>query len=128
MTDDSDGDDASEDLGVSYRAGSKGPDREDMMASYLPEQDDWLAKTILELNDPGRIAALGQFDTMFPEVEDLQPVIDEFLDQLLRGRTSTGGASRDDYRKIFTAMYGGAPEDDTGSKLAAALAADLEDD
>lgn len=117
-----------DDVGASWSSGTGGPDREEMMASYLPEQDDWLAKTILELNDPGRIAALSQFGTMFPEVEDLQPVIDEFLDELMRGRTSQGGASREDYRKIFMSMYGGNPDDSAGSQLAAALAAGVNED
>lgn len=98
------------------------------MASYLPEQDDWLSKTVLDLNDPGRVAALSQIGTMYPEVEGLQPLIDKFLHDLERGRTSIGGQSRDDYRAIFQSMYGGGPEDSAGNKLAEALAADLNDD
>lgn len=124
----SDGD--GEDIGVSYHAGRRGPNREDMVSSYLPAAEDWPAKTVLELNDPGRIAALAQFDRLFPEVEDLQPVINEFLDQFLRAKTSVAGMSRSEYQSIFESMYGGRPNDDkkVGQMLAEAFAADLGDD
>lgn len=118
-----------EDIGVSWSSGSQGPNREDMVASYLPEQDDWLAKTVLEMNDPGRVAALKQFGTLFPEVEDLDPVIEEFLHDLLRGQTSIAGSSRNEFQRIFESMYGGHPEsDDTGSMLAEALGANVDED
>lgn len=125
-----DGESTDEQLDVSYSAGRRGPDREDMVSSYIPEQEDWLAKTVLDINDPGRIAALREFGTIFPEVEDLQPVIDEFLDRFLRGKTSLGGMSRGEYQDIFMSMYGG--KNDSGKKagqmLAEAFAADLNDD
>lgn len=119
-----------DDIGVSYRVGRRGPDREDMVSSYLPAAEDWPAKTVLELNDPGRIAALAQFDRLFPEVEDLQPVIDEFLDRFLRAKTSVGGMSRREYQDIFMSMYGGKNTESkkAGQMLAEAFAADLGDD
>lgn len=119
-----------DDPGVTYTAGKRGPDREDMVASYLPEQEDWLAKTVLEVNDPGRIAALREFETIFPEVGDLQPVIDEFLDRFLKGKTSIAGASRSEYQDIFMSMYGGNNKESkkAGQMLADAFAADLDDD
>lgn len=128
-TQETDGEDA-DDIGVTYRAGRRGPDREDMVSSYLPEQDDWLAKTVLELNDPGRIAALREFETIFPEVGDLQPVIDEFLDRFLKGKTSIKGMGRGEYLDIFTSMYGGTNKESrkAGQMLAEAFAADVADD
>jgi len=85
----------------------KGPDRDEMAASYLPEQDDWLAKTVLDLNDPHAAAALSQFYRLFPEVDDLQEVIDGFSDEFYRGKTSVGGAARQDYQRLLEAMHGG---------------------
>lgn len=108
----------------------KGPGREDMVHSYLPNEDDWTAKTILDLNDPAAIAALQQFDTMFPEVDDLQPMIDTFIDEFLKGRTSVGGEARNEYQRIFESMFGGHPdEDDQAWKgIATALGADVDED
>lgn len=121
------GDDDDND-GVRYSVRAKGPDKEEMVAEYLPERDDWAAKTILDLNDPGRVAILGNMDQLFPEIEHLQPVLDDFLENFLKSRTSVGGQSRDEYQRIFESMFGGASEDKTGSKLMEALNSSFDDD
>jgi len=102
---------------------SRGPDREEMVAAYLPKEEEWLAKTVLDLNDPAAVAALGEFGAMFPEVDDLQPIIDEFVQEFLKGRTSIGGEGREEYGDIFKAMYGGNIDDET-KRWAAMLGAD----
>lgn len=103
----------------------RGVDREKMAANYLPESDDWPAKTVLELNDPAALAALSIFGDLYPEVSDLQDPIDEFLDDYLRARTSVGGMSRDEYKSIIMSMYGGIDDDDQGKMVRDLLAADL---
>jgi hypothetical protein len=111
-----------------------GPDRDQMAGDYLPESDDWLAKTALDLNDPHAVAALRQLSFLYPELtesdDELQKVIDDFVDDFLTGRTSVGGKSRDEYQNIIMAMFGGNPEDkSTGEKFAELLgAADESDD
>lgn len=111
-----------------YTTGTRGPDREDMVASYLPNDEDWSAKTVLELTDPGAVSSLYQFHRLFPEVEDLQPVIDEFLYEFMKSRTSVGGQSRQEYLDIFMSMFGGHPDSKRGTMLAEALAGDLYDE
>ena len=101
-----------------------GPNREEMISNYLPEQNDWEAKTILDLSDPAAIAALSNMERMFPEVDDLQPLIDDFLFQFLKSRTSVGGQSRDDFRKMFISMFGGTDDDGNQSKALKLVAAD----
>lgn len=96
---------------------NRGPNREGMVSEYLPEQHDWEAKTNLNLSDPAAIAALSNFGRMFPEVDDLQPLIDDFLEHFLKSKTSVAGKSRDEYRKIFMAMYGKGEEDGQGKAL-----------
>lgn len=91
----------------------QGPNREKMASEYLPASDDWKAKTVLDLEDPAAVAALSQMGVMFPEVGDLQPLIDEFLDDFLKTQTSVGGASRDEYKSILVSMYGGNIDEDT---------------
>lgn len=93
---------------------SGGPGRDEMASGYLPDDDDWLAKTHLDVGDPASIAALRNLETMYPEVEDLQPLVDDALDELLRGRTSVAGMSREEYRSILESMYGGSSEDGKG--------------
>lgn len=107
---------------------SRGPDRDKMAADYLPESEDWMAKTALDLNDPQAIAALNQFAAMFPEVDDLQPIIDEFSSDFMKARTSVNAQSRTEYNRIIESMFGGHPDDDGVNKFAAALAGDLDED
>lgn len=94
-----------------------GPGREEMVSDYLPESEDWAAKTHLNVNDPAAIAALRNMEKMFPEVRDLQPLIDESLDEFLKSRTSVAGRSRDEFKAILQAMYGKSDSDDSGSRL-----------
>lgn len=98
-----------------------GPGREEMASDYLPEGEDWLAKTLLDVNDPAAIAALSNLEEIYPEVEDLQPLVDGVLNNFLRGKTSVGGMSRSEYEGILKSMYGGTNEDgeNTAMKLVA---------
>lgn len=89
-----------------------GPGREEMASDYLPDSDDWLAKTLLDVSDPAAIAALSNLGEIYPEVDDLQPLVDGVLDEFLRGKTSVGGRSREEYRKILMSMYGKSDDDD----------------
>ena len=104
----------------------RGPDRDQMASSYLPEQEEWIAKTHLDLNDPQAAAALSQFHRMFPEVEDAQDVIDGFTREFFKGRTSIGGESRNEYQRIIESMFGGHPDTET-KRFAALLGADEEE-
>jgi hypothetical protein len=94
-----------------------GPGREEMVSDYLPESDDWAAKTHLNVSDPAAIAALRNMEKMFPEVRDLQPLIDESLDEFLKSRTSVRGRSREEFKSILQAMYGKSDSDEGGSRL-----------
>lgn len=127
MVDDSEDDDSEPEASPIYP--SKGPNREDMASSYLPEGEDWLAKTAVDLEDPAAIAALSEFGSMYPEVDDLQELIDGFLHHFLKGKTSIGGRSREEYRSILVSMYGGNIDEDTArGAFIDALASDIDDD
>lgn len=109
---------------------SRGPGRDEMVNAYLPDEDDWVAKTVLDLNDPHAVSVLKQFYRMFPEVDDLQPLIDEFSEEFLKGRTSIGGKGRGEYQRIFESMYGGHPDQEgkAASAFVQALGGDTDDD
>lgn len=107
-----------------------GPEPNEMAESFLPDEDHWVAKTQLDLEDPGRVAVLRQMGEIYPEVDDLQPVIDAFLDEFLPAKTSIGGQSREDAKEILTAMYGDHGSDDSkkGQMLMQAIGAAESDD
>ena len=106
---DGDGDDVAEPVFP-----NKGPGREEMVSEYLPGKDEWQAKTALDVSDPAAIAALREFGDIYPEVSELQPLIDGFLDDFMQTKISVKGKSRDEFKDILTAMYGGG-NDDKGS-------------
>lgn len=106
----------------------KGPDRNEMASEYMPDSTEWEAKTVLDLTDPAAVAGLSQLGEFYPEVDDLQQPIDDFLEMFLKSRTSVGGASRDEYQGILQSMFGSNPDDSTASQLATLFAGDLDDD
>lgn len=111
-----------------HSASGKSTSVNDMVEGYLPENDDWIAKTVLDLEDPATIAALQQIGHLYPEVDELQPMIDDFVDTFVRGRTSVAGQSREEYKDIFSAAFGGNPgDDDAGKALAQAFGVDDDD-
>jgi hypothetical protein len=105
---------------------NSGPDREGMVADYLPGSDDWQAKTNVDLTDPAAIAALKQFGAIYPEVDDLQDIIDGFLHEFLKTKTSVKGAGRDEYRSIMEAMYGKKSDDESSTAFQLVAAEDDE--
>lgn len=125
---DTSGSDDENEVSAQWYSGNRGPDREGMVNEFLPGQEDWPAKTVLDVNDPARVAALRNFDELFPECSHHQPVIDDFLDEFLKSRTSVAGQSRRQFVDILMSMFGGKQDDDSGSMLAEALAADINDD
>lgn len=103
-----------------------GPGREEMVADYLPGSDEWQAKTNLDENDPAAIAALREFGSIYSEVQELQPLIDEFLDHFMQTKTSVHGSSREEYKDIMMAMYGKGGGDKEGSLSMKLVGADEE--
>lgn len=104
-----------------------GPDRDEMAAAFFPAEDEQQGKTILDINDPGRVAVLKQLTSLFPEIEEMEPVLDEFLDDFMQSRTSVQGKSRDEISDILISMYGGSPDGDRGSMVLKAVGADEDD-
>lgn len=102
----------------------RGPNKNDMAADYMPQSDHWAAKTQLDPHDPGAIGGLSQFGEMFPEVDDLQPVIDNVLAEFFPAKTSVRGRSREEYANILMSMFGGQGTVEEAKAWKAALGAD----
>ena len=115
MTDDTE--EEEEDEGAQPVYPSRGPNKEAMTGEYLPDSDDWVAKSILDLNDPAHISALLQMGDMYPEVDKLQDFIDETVDVFLKAQTSVGGQSREEYRLMIESMHGKTSSDKDGANV-----------
>lgn len=92
----------------------KGPDREEMANAFMPGDDEWDAKSLLDINDPGRIALLSIYSDVVPGMNPLQPVLDEFVEEFLKSRTSVDGLSREEIKGILQSMYGKSPDEQGG--------------
>lgn len=125
----SDDDTSEDDIGVrTLEGGSNSIEREEMVKSYLPGEDDWEAKTILDVMDPSRVAVLRNVDRLWPHVDHHQPIINVWLDHFLRSRTSVAGQSREDAKDILVAAMGGNPsEQPGGAKIMQAFGIDEDD-
>lgn len=122
--------------GEGWRPSPRGLERLDLVDAYLPEEDEWEAKTILDVGDPARVAALDVFDRLFPSCAHQQDIRSRFVEMWMKSRISrsikddgyTQGQSRKDFKELLMATFGQGPEEKNANKFFSALAADLYDD
>lgn len=119
-----------------WRTSPKGLERLDLVNSYIADEDDWPAKTILGIGDPARVAALSVFDRLFPSVSHQQDIREQFVLLWMKSRTSRAiktdeglqGQSRKDYKELLMATFGQHKDEDKAGQFFDALAADLYED
>jgi hypothetical protein len=114
---------------VSTILSTSGADREEMVAEYLPAEEDWDAKTQLDIDDPHKLALIRNYEDVMPEMSHWQPTLDKFATDFLKARTSVAGDSRNDYRKILMSMFGSTDDENSAmNAFAQALGAEDDDD
>jgi hypothetical protein len=113
MTDkqlDSDSIDKEEDLMFGY--GGRDAKPLDLLSDYLPEQEDYGAKTVLTREQVHLLAGLEQLVRFYPELEHREEVITEWIAAYEKRMTSVHGLSRDDFLEILVAMQGGSVDNE----------------
>lgn len=105
----------------------------DILNRSVPEQDDWDSKTIHDVADPGRVAALRVIGQVIPHIHYQQDTINEWLEVFMKNRTSRKGedtsiSRREIYQTIQAAFGVGQEDNQSGSIIVKGTAADLEDD
>lgn len=110
----------------------------DLLEGYVPDEDDWFAKTVLNPGDPARASALHEWEWMFPFAAHQQPVRKRFVENWMKAKTSRAvntedglhGQSRMDFKEIFTALFGGGKDkaSETLGRFASAFAGDINED
>lgn len=83
----------------------------ELLGRYLPEQNDYAAKTVLAKQHPEIIAAVENLTEMFPEIEHMEDTILSFVYKYEKRKTSVNGRSREEFLDILTAMSGGSRSD-----------------
>lgn len=99
------------DLMFGYTKDSNEVTKTQLISDYLPEQNDWPAKTVLAEEHPEIIAGIEQLTDLYPEVEHLERTIFEFVAQFEKRRTSINGRSRQEFLDILAGMAGGKRSD-----------------
>lgn len=119
--------DNEQDLMFGYGGQSRNP--MDLMADYLPANNDYGAKTVLTKEQVHLLASLEQLLEFYPELEHRQDMIEDWIAAYEKRMTSVHGLSRDQFLKILVSMNGGSldSEGDSGI-LQKVLEADVDDD
>ena len=106
---------------------SGGSDPVEIIGEWLPEQDEYQAKTRIHPKQARALALVRAMPDMYPELESshkLASVVTDYEKYL----TSIGGQSRNEQVKVLQALAGGEGEDAVGSALGGFLMKGLEDD
>ncbi len=76
---------------------------------YLPEKEDWATKGRLDRKDMVvNISSLRVIIDVYPEIgEELNEVLQTWLDHLERRLVSVDGASREEYKEILESLLAG---------------------
>lgn len=95
--------------------GYGGQDRKpvDLLSDYLPEKEDFAAKTVITKEQVHLLAALDQLAVMFDEIEEYDEMITDWIKAYEKRLTSVHGLSRSEFLEILVAMQGGSKSDDS---------------
>lgn len=108
--------------------GGNGQSPMDLMADYLPDNDDYGAKTVLTKEQVSLLAGLEQLLEFYPELSHRDGVVEEWIAAYEKRMTSVHGLSRDQFLKILVSMNGGSIKyEDSDGILQKVLEADIGD-
>lgn len=92
----------------------------DIVAKLVPEQDNFRQKTVLEKDEEILITQVKMLPKLYPEIDELEGVIDFMIDDLSMNRTQIGGAYLKMIKDVVITALGGQPDENEspGEKLA----------
>lgn len=96
------------DLMFGYENSGQEVSPNDLVGDYLPEKEDFAAKTVLEKGQPEIMAAVEQLTDLYPEIAHMSETLVDFLHKFEKRQTSVNGRSRDEFLDILTSMFGGS--------------------
>lgn len=121
-------DDVENEQELMFGYGGSGQSPMDLLADYLPEQEDFGAKTVLTKEQVHLLAGLEQLVAFYPELEDMDDVLVEWIAAYEKRMTSVHGLSREEFMKILVSMNGGSIKyEDSDGILQKVLEADVGD-
>lgn len=79
----------------------------ELISAYLPNEDDWSAKTRLHESHPEKLKGVELLTEFYPEIAEYDDVLKEWVDDYEKRLTSVEGVGREEYVKILEALTGG---------------------
>lgn len=97
---------------------------------WFPGGEQWKGKTIISPSQAKSLAVARQLSTIFPRLTDIQPFIDNVLNDYEIYLTSVEGQARDQHEKILRAAFGdqSLPEQGEGQSITIFESDDQDDD
>lgn len=95
-----------DELMFGYQGESRDPT--DLLSDYLPEKQDYGAKTVLTKDQVHLLAALEQLSNFYPELEHREGLIRTWIAAYEKRTTSVNGLSRSEFLEILVSMSGGS--------------------
>lgn len=89
----------------------------DLLSDYLPEKEDYGAKTVLTARQVHLLAALEQVMTFYPELQEYDEVLTEWIAAYEKRKTSVEGLSRSEFLEILVSFSGGSVDKEERKKL-----------
>lgn len=128
-TDSEDIEDIEDEDELMFGRGGSGKKPLDLLESYLPEREDYGAKTVITKEQVHLLAGLEQILNFYPELEHREDVIIEWIAAYEKRMTSVHGLSRSEFLDILISMNGGSPNDeDSAGFLQRIMDADIGDE
>jgi len=103
--------DEESDLVFGYENSGQDTSKLDIIQDYLPEQNDYPAKTVLSEQHPEIIAAIENLTEMYPEIEHMEDMLMDFVAKFEKRQISVNGRSREEFLDILAGLSGGKRSD-----------------
>lgn len=103
--------DEESDLMFGYANQGQDTTKLDLIQDYLPEKEDYPAKTVLSQEHPEIIAAIENLTEMYPEIEHLEEMLMQFVASFEKRQISVQGRSRQEFLDILAGLSGGKATD-----------------
>lgn len=84
-----------------------GTDPIELLSAYLPDEDDWSAKTRLNEEQPAKLNGVELLTEFYPEIEEYDELLKRWVYDYEKRLTSVEGVGREEYVKILEALTGG---------------------
>lgn len=90
-----------------YKNNNNETSKLDLIGDYLPEKNDYSAKTFLAEEHPEAMAGIESLTELYPEIAHMEDALIEFVARFEKRQISVNGRSRQEFLDILAGLSGG---------------------